>query len=129
MLNVATKIWNDLAAQGNLKTEKYRRLMALPNQELIEAHEREAEELEHQGADPAVALAYLQVAPLLAERGAIATFLQTHPGLAEALPRVETVEQAVAMMSRSRHLTPAQQRQLSGLLSALNSSTRSAPTN
>jgi len=124
MLNVAAPIWNEVAKEG-LRTPLFQRLMPMDQDAMTKAHDQEVERLEQEGTAPTVALAYMKVAPLLAERQAIQSYVAKNQRWRHALPSVTSIEQAVAMMSKSRQLTSAQQTQLSNLLQALNNSPKS----
>lgn len=55
----------------------------------------EIERLEQDGTDPQVALAYVKVAPLLAEKKAIAHYAAKYPEIRSALPEVLSANEAV----------------------------------
>ena len=118
MLNVAAPIWNEVARQGT--SSKFgAQFLNLDQDELTAAHQQEAERLEAQGNDPTVVSAYLQYAPLVAERDAVAKYRQANPQAATYLPELTSIQEALSAASREFHLSEKQTRQLRALLQAL----------
>lgn len=117
MYQVPASAWNQVAKVGPLQTAFAKRLFRLNPAELSTALEQESDKLKKDGVtDPSVRSSYLQLAPLLWERAAIANAVEQSPGLAPALPNVEDVGEAVTLASQDRQLNARQQQQLSELL-------------
>lgn len=131
MLQVNAALWNAIARTGQCRTP-IGQLFSLTQEQQNQAHEREANRLEQLGVDPEVALAYLTVAPLLAERKAIADYKRMHSAnlsLADVLPEVNTIQDAVILATRQHRLNREQATQLTELLAKLNSfETNDAPS-
>ena len=117
MLSVAASVWNQVAQQG-LRTPWARRMFNLNQEELTQAHEAQADALEAKGVDPQVALAYLDVAPLVMEKEAISRMRAERPMLASTLPETNSTDEAAALAIRDRALNAQQG---SALLNLLNS--------
>lgn len=117
MLSIVAPIWNEIAACG-LRTTWARERFTLEDGELIlQAYEKEARKLEKQGIPNQVITAYLDLKPLLLERAAIAKYKETSSGWADnALPEVNSVNEAVILASQDRPLNRSQQQQLTKLL-------------
>jgi hypothetical protein len=130
VLQVAASIWNRIAEAGTPRSP-IGQLFPLSQEEQNQAHQREADRLQKMQIDPDVVSAYLEVAPLLAERELIAKYKDQHPArstfLNEALPEVNTIQEAVLLSTRERRLTRKQQQQLSELLKKLNSFVPNVP--
>lgn len=114
--SVAAKIWNEIADQGNLKTSWAQKAFRMDEDELIELEDREYEELESRDVDPEVIRAFLDVRHLLTERAAIASYVKKHPELRGGLPEVNSVNEAVLLMTGDWPLSPSQTSRLKELL-------------
>lgn len=118
MLNVAAPIWNEIAKIGT--TSKFGSTMfPLSQDELTQAHQRQADRLEKQGYSPKVVTAFLQYAPLIAERDSVAAYRNSHPEAATFLPELNTVQEALWAARREFLLNARQEAQLEQLLLAL----------
>ena len=117
MLSVAATVWNQVAQQG-LRTPWARRMFRMDQEALTEAHEAQAEALEAQGVDPQVALAYLDVAPLVLEKEAISRLREARPMLASTLPEANSADEAAALAIRDRALSGQQANALRTLLNS-----------
>lgn len=115
MHQVHSQVWNEIAKQP-LVSQLGKRVFHLPETEMDLELEKISTELDQAGVPWEVRLAYATVAPLLAERQAIAMFMREHPEYQTALPNVEDVGEAVIMASMDRDLNEQQQAQLAGLL-------------
>ena len=122
MHQISAATWNLVAELAPTKTQ-IGRLFRLDPEQMNQAEEREAERLEAEGYDPDVVLAYLEVAPYLVEREAIAKAKGLRPDNLnlQAIPEVNTIQAAVLLSTRECLLTSGQQKQLTELLSSLNS--------
>lgn len=114
MLQVDSLIWNQIATLARSHT--WRRRMEMDNEQLALEMDRLGASLEAKGVDPAVALAYEQVAPLYQERQAIQSFLKKNPRFREALPEVLSPNEAIMLMIPEHNLTVSQTRMLRPLL-------------
>lgn len=119
MLQVAAPIWNEVAKEG-LATNFGKRLFRLSQEQQNDLLDREANVLQQQGHSQKAVRAFQEVAPLLGERQAIARFVKKNPGQRQALPEVNSLQEAVMLASQSHLLTTPQQRELENLLKAIN---------
>lgn len=115
MHQVATRVWNEIGETVPLKTDWAKQMFPLPQDEMERALSREEKALSRKDR-PMVVSAYLMVMPLLWEREAIAQFKAEHPELIDALPDVESVQEAVMLASQEFPLDERQQARLSRLL-------------
>lgn len=119
MLQVAARVWNQVAAQG-LATNLGKQLMTIKKDEdLIEAVDSLRERLLAKGLSPEVVRAYLLVGPLYAERMAIGELLMKRPQLMGALPEITSPDEAVQIATMEMNLTSSQQAEVKKLLSSL----------
>ena len=118
MLQVAAPIWNQVAKEG-MRTSLGRRMFHLSQDQLTDRIQREAENLQGRGFHPRVVRAAQTVAPLLAERHAISSYLVKHPQYSQALPEVNSVQEAIILASKEFLLTTPQQKELEKLLKAI----------
>ena len=125
MLQVAAPFWNQIAKMGPL-TPFGERLFHLNQDQLTEANQQEYDQLLKEGVTPPVANAYLIYAPLIAEREAISRYTQINPSLRDALPEVNSVNEALRMALSSERLTPTEIEQLRPLLAKLRPTTQPA---
>jgi hypothetical protein len=125
MLQVAAPFWNKIAAQG-LRSPFGEQFFRLNQEELNQAHNREHKRLVSEGSDPAVASAYLELAPLIAEPEAIRSFAQTNRTIREALPEVTSTREAVRLAIYSDRLNPTQATALHKMLEQLRSTRKIA---
>lgn len=115
MHQVHSQVWNEIAKQP-LVSQLGKRVFHLPETQMDLELEKISQEMEQAGVPWEVRLAYTTVAPLLAERQAIAVFTRDHPEYLAALPNVEDVGEAVILASMERDLNEQQQEQLAELL-------------
>lgn len=117
MYQVPATVWNDIAAKQKLATPWAKRLFPTPPDKMDGALEQESKSLAAQGvSDPSVRSSFLQMAPLLWEREAIAKHLQANSDLTQALPNVEDAQEATMLASQDRPLNTSSQAQLTRLL-------------
>ena len=118
MFSVAAEVWNAIASTQELATRWAREVFALEQEALAARLEEMRAELEEQGQDPDVALAYLEEMPLLAESRAISAWISAEddPDLRQALPEVASVAEAQELARMDYALTPTQERALARLL-------------
>jgi hypothetical protein len=119
MLNLPAAVWNEIARTQTLRSTFGKRWFPMDQDEITAAHERMVSELERRGNDLAVALAYLELAPLLAEREAIQAYVDQHPIHREALREILEVNEALLIAIEEHNLTESQVKQLRPLLAAL----------
>ena len=114
MLQIAAPIWNQISPMAS--SPQWRHLFSLSQDEQIQAMDKLDAQLVGQGVDPAAALAYQQLAPLLQERRAIRAFLKTNPQWTSALPEVLSTNEAILMAVKDHRLKVSQTRALRKLL-------------
>jgi hypothetical protein len=114
MNQVPTQIWNEIAATQPLKTEAARLAFALNERQMEQLMEEWGKELPSK-----ISLGLQLVLPLLTEREAIRSYLSADPerlGLAQALPEVNSPQEAAQLAARELSMSPEQTRQLTMLL-------------
>lgn len=124
MVSVAAVVWNGLAKEQKLRTEWARHLFLIRQEQIGEVTDAVAENLykvakQKLGVDDlssGVTLGYLAVLPLLLEAPAIRRYLEVHPGYSNALPEVNTLDDAVNLMARDQMLQAEERSQLWKLL-------------
>lgn len=116
MLGVVAPVWNQVALKGETVSQWGQEYFPMDQEELNQAMDEEMTRLEQQGVTPKVVLAYLTVAPLLAEREGIMMAVKKEPALRNVLPEVNSVQEAVTLASRDRMLTTSEQDELTKLL-------------
>ena len=114
MLQIASPIWNKIAPTA--KHPVWQRLMAMDAEAMGNEMERQFLQMQAQGVDDLVALAYQELAPLLQERQAVQAFSAMNPQYREALPEVLSVNEAILLAVRDHHLKVSQTRELRKLL-------------
>ena len=115
MHQIAARVWNEIAEQGDLKTAWAKRVFPMNASRMDRALNLATEKLE-KTQPPLVAAAYLMVMPLLWEQDAIVEYLGEHPEMSAALPEVTAVDEAVMLASREFPLDESQQKRLAALL-------------
>lgn len=115
MHQVHSQVWNEIAKQP-LVSQLGKRVFHLPETEMDLELEKISAEMDQAGVPWEVRLSFTKVAPLLAEREAIAAFTRENPEYQRALPNVEDVGEAVILASMEDELNEQQQEQLAGLL-------------
>lgn len=116
MLNIPAPWWNEIAKENKLKTPWGRKYFPMGRDELTEAMDAEANRLEKQGVSSPVISAFLTFAPMIAEPKAIREYAKKNPAIRNALPEVNSYQEAVIIASKEYRLTPAQQKELLNLL-------------
>lgn len=117
LTSVAAPIWNEIARTQTLKTKWAKMAFALDAEAMAALEDKEFKALKEKvGAD--VALAYLDVKPLLLENVAISLFTQAQPTYRPALPETVSIAEAVMLASKERPLSRQQQASLTNLLKA-----------
>ena len=115
MHQIAVKVWNEIAEQGDLNTAWAKRVFPMSEAKMDRALSLATDNL--QKTHPSlVAAAYLMVMPLLWERDAIVEYVTDHPEMTSALPEVTAVDEAVMLASREFPLDESQQKTLAALL-------------
>ena len=124
MHQVPARVWNAIAATGELRNPSFQTLMAMPQDKMLEALEEQSKVLTRRGVPDAVISAYQELAPLLAEHEAISQYInQTgNSDLRAALPEILSPQEAVAIAAKDRPLSASDKTQLKQML------TRLAPT-
>ena len=118
-MNAPAAVWNQIAKTQKLRSAWGKKWFVMDQDAMTAAHERMVSLLERQGKDLAVALAYLELAPLLAEHEAIQAFVAENPVHREALPEVLEINEALLIAIEQRNLTMSQVDQLRPLLEDL----------
>lgn len=118
LTSVATQIWNEIAETQELKSEWAKREFRLNPEQMAESEDREYQALLKRKIPHPVASAYLDLKPLLLERKAISAHLRKNPELANCLPEINSISEAVTLASMDRPLSPQEQKQLTALLKA-----------
>lgn len=117
LTSVAAPIWNEIARTQKLRTSWAKMAFALDAEAMAELEDREFKTLKEK-VGREVAMAYLDVKPLLLENVAISTYSQAHPNYRQALPEIVSISEAVMLASKERPLSPTQQASLTSLLKA-----------
>lgn len=125
MNQVAAAVWNAIASSQELQNPSFKILMAMPQDEMTQALEEQANVLEQNGTPASVINAYQQMAPLLAENQAISAYInQTgNSDLRAAMPEVLNAPEAVAIASQERPLSRSEQATLLQMLQPLTPAT------
>ena len=117
IISLVAPIWNEIASYGLRTKWAKERFNLEDSDQLLEAYDKEAASLKAQQIPPMVRLAYLDAKPLLLERDAIARYKEQSSGwMDNALPEVNSINEAVILMTKEHRLTPLQQMQLAKLL-------------
>ena len=120
MLQLDAQTWQKIAAQtGGFQTPFGKKYLTLDQAQMTAAHQKLADNLKQQKLDPQVITAYLEMAPLLAEREAISIYARKHPQIREAIPEVLSTDEAVLIATSEHRLNINQATQLGRKLSAL----------
>ena len=121
MYQVPASVLNQILESQPLKTTWAETLFAMNQDELNEAMEEQTKALEASGVADPVALAYLKIAPVLAEQEAITAFIEQTGSMAlrASLPDVTTPDEATMVMTEEHRLTPEQAEQLHDMLKRL----------
>lgn len=111
MLQIPTTIWNEIAPMT--RHPQWRRLFSMDRETLGKAMQALSARLEAEGVDPAVALAYRELAPQLQERQAIATYSRTS---STPLPEILSTNEALMLSIQDHQLRASQTKVLRKLL-------------
>lgn len=108
MHQLPPEVWNQIARETPLVTPAARAAFNLPPQQQ-EAMLDQWAQSEQKAKTPVWAVVPLQeVLPLMAEQPALSQFKDKHPEFLEALPEVNSPQEAAQLMSRERQWSPAQ---------------------
>lgn len=119
MTSLPSEIWNEIAETQTLTTAWGKKMFPLPAERIAEEEDKEFDLLTRKGIPEEVAIALADVKPLILERTAISRHLRKHPDLREALPEVNTIQEAARIGSMERLLMPEQEEQLADLIRKL----------
>lgn len=119
MTSLPAKVWNEMAHAG-LKTAWARETWALDAKGIQAAEQRAARYLRKDGLDSMLVQAFLDARPLLLEREAIARYVRTHPELRGALPEVNSINEAILIVTGDWPLDQSETEQLRTLLAQAN---------
>ena len=117
LTSVDAAIWNQIVEQYPVRSRWAKRMFKLDNEALSTAENREYLRLKGRHGQK-VASALLDVRHLLLESVAISQFRQDRPDLAEMIPELTSVTEAVTLASMEHRLNQSQQRRLGDLLTA-----------
>lgn len=116
MYSINARTWNLVAQAAPLRTEFARRIFPLDQEQMNNALNQEEDSLRAQGVPSEVALALVQVGPLLWENPAIMVFVANNPNFLGTLPDLATVSEAVSRATQEFSLTTSEQKVLARLL-------------
>lgn len=118
MFQIPTQIWNRIAIEAKVKSQKMENLMKMNQEDLTVALENQAKHLEKHGYSSMVITAYQVIAPLLIENEAIQNWIADKEllDLRQALPDVANVDEAVALMVKEYRLDRGKAESLTELL-------------
>src|ERR1044072_5326922 len=110
MTSVPAQVLNAIQATGRMQHPQLSKIFSMSDQQLADEHDALTQDLMEQGMDRSTALAYLDVMPLMLERKAIAMFLadSNREELRQALPNLETPDEAATVGTKNRNLNPKQ---------------------
>ena len=119
MRHLPQAVWNKIADQPEMKQETLKTLFKMTPESLDLALDEQAERLTKSGHEDKVILAYQTVIPLLLENQAISAYLIKTDDLAlrQALPEIQTVNEALLVAQKEYRLTVKQNQSLQQLLS------------
>lgn len=118
MLMVPAEILNEIQACGRMVNPELSHLFSMSQESITEEHNELVSKMIEKGYARAVALAYLDVMPLMVERRAISAYLSAsgREDLRPALPNLETPQEAAIVGTMDRNLSPEQTASLLRLL-------------
>ena len=116
MLNVPAAYWNRMATESKMKTLWGKTFFSMDQDQMTEAMDKEMDKLEQSGVSNQVALAFVLAAPMVAEPEAIRVFAQKNPGIREALPEVNNLNEAAEIAAMEYRLKQTQKEVLRMLL-------------
>ena len=119
MRQLPQAVWSKIADQPEMKQETFKTLFRMTPESLDLALDEQAEKLARSGHEDKVILAYQTVIPLLLENQAISAYLIKTDDLAlrQALPEIQTVNEALLVAQKEYRLTVKQNQSLQQLLS------------
>ncbi len=114
LTSVPASVLNAIQASGRMQNPQLSEIFSMSDQQLAEKHDQLTADLMRQGMDRSTALAYLDVMPLMLERKAIAGYLadSNREELRQALPNLETPDEAATVGTKNRNLNPQQSESL-----------------
>ncbi len=118
MYSVFVHLWNEIAREQTLATQFGRDLFHLGQGELFKALDEREQALVTETRSGSVIAAFITLAPLLWECEAIAGYCADHDLNLGSLPNVVSVDEALMVADLDYRLSPAEQRDLKGLLEA-----------
>ena len=123
LTSAAAPIWNEIAQTQELKTAWAKKAFRLDGMAMAELEDEEWKALKATHGSE-VASAAVSMKPFLLENEAISRYTQAHPSLAQALPEVTSISEAVMLASQDYPLNPEQQNALQTLLQQMLKSSR-----
>ncbi|MCX2830815.1 hypothetical protein [Microbulbifer thermotolerans] len=121
MYQLPARAWNDIAELGATVSE-WGQIMALPQEEMDKALSKKAREIRRKGLSGLALVAYMKIAPLLAERKAIAEakLALKMSEMEAAIPEVLTPAEAIELMEMETNgLSETERRRAARLLNAI----------
>jgi hypothetical protein len=117
IINIVAPIWNEIAKMGLRSQWARERFNLEDSEQLLQAYNKEAKQLEKKGIPNPVLMAFLDAKPLLLERDAIVRYKEQSSGwMDHALPEVNSINEAVILLTPDYMLNRSQQQQLTKLL-------------
>ena len=124
MYQLATEVWNQIAATQKLSTEWGQTMFPLPQNRMDEELEVQQDALMKQGLSGTAIVAAISLAPLLWEHRAITAFVRDHrPDLLGMIPEVLDVDEAINLARMDHHLSQRDESDLYRVLSTPPTST------
>ena len=117
MIEVATPIWNQIAATQHLESPAARIAFRLDRDQLLQMEVFWTTLLEDLQTPPRLVRSVTTYLPLLTENRAISSFVSQHPPMRQALPEVLDPKEATLMATQEWRLTPSEQSSLKKILS------------
>jgi hypothetical protein len=110
LTSVPAQVLNAIQASGRMQNPQLSKIFSMSDLELAETHDQLTGDLMKKGMDRSTALAYLDVMPLMVERKAISGYLSdsNREDLRQALPNLETPDEAATVGTKNRNLNPQQ---------------------
>lgn len=118
MVSLPAKVWNEIAELGPIRTEWAKERFPLNDEGIQQAEEQDADQLDSDGVDPMIVQAFLDARPLLLEREAIARYVLRHPELRGTLPEVNSINEAILLVTGDWPLSQSETERLRTLLDA-----------
>lgn len=126
LVSMMAETWNQMAREQELATDWAREVFMLDDQGLADRTDQEWRELLEQGVEHKVASPFVDFKPHLLERKAMLKFRRENPHmmLDNALPEINTADEAVWLADREFRLNEDQKAQLLEMFEELIRSTR-----